>query len=256
MKTQTDPLAFFRLKQIRVARVSEISEATAAAPVPAEERVNFHIGNPLQDVKLSSAFLRIALGIDVRRQDLADADADALLEHLGWDNADKPKLEFLIRTIQKSSPYMPRGGYNRKAPHPLVKAFCKWLENQQESLLYDIGEKSGKREIILASGGISETLRLILSAISSYLQITPARVLCYRYEFPEPYHTIPNLLIEQLLIGEDAQSLPYAVTSELLRLYEFNARCRVNDAPDTAWELPVSRLHPLTSDTNFQGSQS
>jgi aspartate/methionine/tyrosine aminotransferase len=205
MMTQPDPLAFFRLKQIRVARVSEISEATAAAPVPAEERVNFHIGNPLQDVKLSSAFLRIALGIDVRRQDLADADADSLLEHLGWDSADKPKLEFLIRTIQKSSPYMPRGGYNRKAPHALIKAFYKWLENQQEPLQYDTGDPhtgAGKREIILASGGISETLRLILTAISNYLQITPARVLCYQYEFPEPYRTIPNLLIEQLPTDE------------------------------------------------------
>src|SRR5258706_5315612 len=196
--TQTDPLAFFRLKQIRVARVAEIREATAAAPVPPEERVNFHIGTPLQDVQLSSAFLRIGLGIDVRRQDLADADDEALLEHLGWDGADKPKLEFLIRTIQKSSPYMPRGGYNRKAPHPLVKAFVKWLENQPEPLQYDMGEKSGKREIILASGGISETLRVIFSAISNYLQITPARVLCYRYEFPEPFNTIPILLIEQL----------------------------------------------------------
>ncbi|MCG2786130.1 MAG: pyridoxal phosphate-dependent aminotransferase [Anaerolineae bacterium] len=198
MKTQTDSLAFFRLKQIRVARVSEISEATAAAPVPPEERVNFHIGNPLQDVKLSSAFLRIALGIDVRRQDLADADADILLEHLGWDAADKPKLEFLIRTIQKSSPYMPRGGYNRKAPHALVQAFRKWLENQQEPLQYDMGEKSGKREIILASGGINETLRVIFSAVSSYLQITPARVLCYHYEFPEPFSDIPNIQIEPL----------------------------------------------------------
>src|SRR5258706_8712259 len=111
--TQTDPLAFFRLKQIRGARASEISEATAAAPVPPEERVNFHIGNPLQDVQLSSSFLRIALGIHVRRQDLAGADAEALLGHLGWHGADKPTLEFLIRTIQKSSPYMPRGGYNR-----------------------------------------------------------------------------------------------------------------------------------------------
>ncbi|PKN93394.1 MAG: hypothetical protein CVU44_10955 [Chloroflexi bacterium HGW-Chloroflexi-6] len=198
MKTQTDPLAFFRLKQIRVARVSEISEATAAAPVPPEERVNFHIGNPLQDVKLSSAFLRIALGIDVRRQDLADADADILLEHLGWDAADKPKLEFLIRTIQKSSPYMPRGGYNRKAPHALVQAFRKWLENQQEPLQYDMGEKSGKREIILASGGINETLRVLFSAVSNYLQITPARVLCYHYEFPEPFSDIPNIQIEPL----------------------------------------------------------
>jgi len=60
MMASPDPLALFRLKQSRVARVSEISETTAAAPVPPEERVNFHIGNPLQDPKLSSAFLRIA----------------------------------------------------------------------------------------------------------------------------------------------------------------------------------------------------
>ncbi len=213
MIRQTDPLAFFRLKQIRVARVSEISEATAAAPVPSEERVNFHIGNPLQDVNLSSAFLRIALGIDVRRQDLADANTNALLEYLGWDQADKPKLEFLIRTIRKSSPYMPRGGYNRKAPHPLVNTFSKWLENQQEPLQYDLGEKSGKREVILASGGISETLRVMLVAISSYLQITPARVLCYRYAYPESYRTIPNLLIEQL---SDAEQVARAEVEEWL----------------------------------------
>lgn len=202
MKTPAEPLAYFRLKQIRVARVSEISEATAAAPVPAEERVNFHIGNPLQDVQLSSAFLRIALGLDVRRQALADAAPEALLEHLGWDRADLPKLEFLIRTIQKSSPYMPRGGYNRKAPHALIKAFRHWLEHQPEPLQYDLGEKSGKREIILASGGLDETLRVIFSAISSYLQITPARILCYRYDFPELYNTLPNLLVERLADDE------------------------------------------------------
>jgi aspartate/methionine/tyrosine aminotransferase len=207
MQSKSDPLAFFRLKQIRVARVSEISEATAASPVPPEERVNFHIGNPLQDVKLSSAFLRIALGIDVRRQDLADADAEALLEHLGWEAAEKPKLEFLVRTIQRSSPYMPRGGYNRKNPHALVKAFQKWLETQQEPLQYDLGEKSGRREAILASGGVNETLRLMLSAISSYLQILPARVLCYRYSYPEPYRTIPNLLIETLSDDERLASV-------------------------------------------------
>jgi hypothetical protein len=40
-------LTHFRLKPIRSARVSEISETTAAAPVAAEDRVNFHIGNPL-----------------------------------------------------------------------------------------------------------------------------------------------------------------------------------------------------------------
>ena len=96
-----DPQASFRLKPIRVARVSEISETTAAASVPAEARVNFHIGNPVQDKALSSAYLRMALGIDIHREDLPDTAPDALLEHLGWDQAHKPKLEFLIRTIRE-----------------------------------------------------------------------------------------------------------------------------------------------------------
>src|SRR5512135_2090835 len=198
MMSPADPLAYFRLKPIRSARVSEISETTAAAPVAAEDRVNFHIGNPLQDPRLSSAFLRIALGLDVQRGDLRDADPDALLAALGWDKADKPKLEFLIRTIQKSSPYMPRGGYARKTPHPVVKAFVAWLEQQQEPLRYDTGEQSARREIILASGGIHETLRVMLSALSTYLEITPARMLCYRYPVLPVLRTTPNLVFEDL----------------------------------------------------------
>ena len=101
MPSQPDPLTFFRLKPIRVARVSEISEITSTAPVPPEERINFHIGNPLQDVRLSSTFLRIALGIDVHQESLSDTNPDAILEYLGWENADRAKLDFITRTIQK-----------------------------------------------------------------------------------------------------------------------------------------------------------
>jgi hypothetical protein len=68
MPHQPDPIALFRLKPIRAARVSEVSETTAASPVPPEERINFHIGNPLQDSRLSSAFLRTALGLDIRQE--------------------------------------------------------------------------------------------------------------------------------------------------------------------------------------------
>ena len=89
-----DPMTFFRLKPIRAARVSEVSETTAAAPVPAEERINFHIGNPLQDSRLSSAFLRTALGLDIRQEELNDAEPEAILDYLGWEAADKSKLEF------------------------------------------------------------------------------------------------------------------------------------------------------------------
>jgi hypothetical protein len=47
------PLAdAFALRPVKAAVVSEISEATASSPVPPEERVNFHIGNPVQDPRL------------------------------------------------------------------------------------------------------------------------------------------------------------------------------------------------------------
>ena len=191
-----DPLIHFRLKQIRAARVSEISEATAAAPVSSEERVNFHIGNPLQDARLSSLFVRVALGVNFRRQELVGVDD--LLEHLALGPEERPKLDFLARVIEKSSPYAPRGGYNRKAPHPLVETFARWLENQPEPLRYNLNDPSGKREIILASGGIREALRVILVAISDYLQTTPARILTYRLPLPPGYRTIPRLRLESL----------------------------------------------------------
>jgi len=198
----TDPQARFRLKPIRAARVSEISESTAAAPVPDDARVNFHIGNPIQDDRLSSAYLRIALGIDVRRDDLHDSDSDAILEYLGWGEEDKPGLEFLIRTIRTSAPYMPRGGYTTKKPHALIQSFSSWLKNQQEPLDYDTGEESGKREIILASGGVHETLRILLFALSAFLEFTPARILTYQCEVSPQLKAIPNLLFEELAVDE------------------------------------------------------
>jgi len=198
----SDPQPSFRLKPIRVARVSEISESTAAAAIPDEQRVNFHIGNPVQDVSLSSAYLRMVLGIDIHREELSDTTPEMILEYLGWGAEEKPKLDFLIRTIRKSAPYMPRGGYSRRKPHPLVDAFRTWLEHQQEPLHYDTGEGSGVREIILGSGGIHEMLRIILSALSSYLELTPARILSYQCELPSPLKTIPGLLFDELAADE------------------------------------------------------
>lgn len=227
----SDPLPLFRLKPIRAARVSEISEATAAAPVSPEERVNFHIGNPLQDERLSSLFLRIALGVDYRRQDLSSLDD--LFEHLGLLPEERPRLEFLARLIQKSSPYAPRGGYNRKAPHPLVETFARWLENQPDPLRYNLNDPSGKREIILSSGGIFETLRVILTALSDYLQITPARVLTYNLNLPAGYLTIPRLRFEALPCEEDAaRSL---------------IETRLTEEPDTPTFLLIGS--PLTEDS-------
>ncbi len=189
---------YFRLKPIRAARVSEVSETTAASPVPVEERINFHIGNPLQDPRLSSAFLRTALGLDIHDESLRDSQPEAILDHLGWEAADRPRLDLLIHLIQKSAPYMPRGGYSVKAPHRVIKVFCAWLEQQQEALRYDTGEQSGRREIILASGGVEETLRVFLFTLSAYLDNLPARILCLDCELLPPLQAIPGLEFEHL----------------------------------------------------------
>jgi len=45
-------------------------------------------------------------------------------------------------------------------------------------------------------------------------------------------------LLESLLC-ESARAMPVAIAAELLRLYEYHVRCRVDEAPSTAWELPV-----------------
>jgi hypothetical protein len=45
-------------------------------------------------------------------------------------------------------------------------------------------------------------------------------------------------LLESLLC-ESVRTLPVAIAAELLRLYEYHVRCRVNEAPATTWELPV-----------------
>jgi hypothetical protein len=97
--SQPDPLTYFRLKPIQAARVSEISETTSESSIPIEDQINFHIGNPLQDARLSSTFLRIALGIDVDREELRDTEPEAILEYLGWEKSEKPKLDAIIRII-------------------------------------------------------------------------------------------------------------------------------------------------------------
>ncbi len=163
-----DPLWPFRLKPIKAARVSEISEATAASETPPEERVNFHIGNPVQDERLRSAYLRMVLGIDIRRDDLGEDATDQLLAELAWEPDDRRVIEFLRTLIGKSGPYTPRGGFTRANPHRITQELSRWLQ-QQETLTYDLGQVTGKREIILASGGIAETLRVLLHALSANL---------------------------------------------------------------------------------------
>ena len=193
-----DPLRLFRLKPLRSARVSEISESTAASGVAPAERVNFHIGNPLQDTRLSSAYLRIILGIDVQREDLSESAPELLLQYLGWTGDDRRLLDLLIGLIRQSGPYLPRGGFARGNPPALVRLFCSWLEQQQEALSYDDGGKSGRREIVLASGGIQESLRILFHALSSYIAVRPVRILLFRTPLQESLRSFEGLDFEEI----------------------------------------------------------
>jgi aspartate/methionine/tyrosine aminotransferase len=194
-----DPLEYFKLKPVKAARVSEISEVTESSGIPSEDRVNFHIGNPVQDIELSSAYLRMVMGIDIRKNELTENDLDALIEEAGWDNIEKEKAEFLRTLIIKSAPYMPRGGFNKKNPGFLVKYFNDWLlKNQQEPLSYDLGETTGRREIILASGGVYEALRILFHSLSRYLIKRPAKILTFCFDLPLHLKKYNELQFESL----------------------------------------------------------
>ena len=199
----TDPVEYFKLRQVKAAKVSEVSEATASSSVPAEEKVNFHIGNPVQDKRLSSAYLRMILGIDFQKEEFNEDDLEAIIEHLEWNSDEKSKLEFYINLINQSAPYMPRGGFKKGEPNYLVKYFNDWLiKNQQEPLSYNLGESSGNREIILSSGGIFEALRILFHSLSEYLVNLPANILLFGVDLPPHLNQFPDLEIKVLSDNE------------------------------------------------------
>ncbi len=201
---KSDPLKYFRLNPIKAARVSEVSEATASSDIPPEERVNFHIGNPVQDKELFSAYLRVALSIDIRKENLTEDNLDAFIEELGWSGEDKKKVELILALIKNSAPYMPRGGFNKKNPNYLAKYFSEWLtKQQQEPLSYDLGEVTGNREIILSSGGIYEALRILFHALSSFLSHRPAKILLYNLELPVHLKMFESLQFKTLPTEEN-----------------------------------------------------
>jgi aspartate/methionine/tyrosine aminotransferase len=194
-----DPLEVFELKPVRAAKVSEISEATALSPVPPEERVNFHIGNPVQDSRLSSAYLRLSLGIDITDDKFRIDHLNEIAEYLNWPPNDKSKLEFLSELIKKSSPYSPRGGFMKTNPPYAIQCFNDWLiKNQQEPLAYDLGEKTGRREIILASGGLFEALRVFFHSLSDFIVNRPVKIFLQGINLPEHLKKFTDLEFEQL----------------------------------------------------------
>jgi len=183
----------FALRPAKGAVVSEISEATAAAPVAAEERVNFHIGNPVEDPRLVEHYARIALGLATGASEQTGDLAERLVREAAWSAEQRPAAEFLLALIRRSGPYLPRGGFLRSKPGELVERFAAWLNAQPEPLTYDLGERTGRREIVLASGGLLEVLRVLFHGLARHLERLPATVLLHQLELPPPLTAFEGL---------------------------------------------------------------
>ena len=195
---------YFELRPLKTAKVSEISEATAASSVAPEERLNFHIGNPVQDNRLYQDYFRLTTGIESH---ILHSDDPSKIEHLndrGWQDDQTDSILFLENTIKKSAPYLPRGGYHRKFPGPLIEHINQWLsDGQTEPLTYNFGKESSQRECILASGGIWESLRVLFHALSTYLVRSPAEILLYHVELPAHLRQFQNLAFTGLYDSEE-----------------------------------------------------
>ena len=194
----------FQLRPLKPAKVSEISEATASSPTPLEERVNFHIGNPVEDERLVAFYQNLVLDSLKPSEGLSQFDLQELLEEGVWSKSHVSIIELLCRSVKSSVPYMPRGGFNRKSPGKLAELFAEWLSHrQQEPLKYDLGKESGQREIIFASGGIYESMRVILHTLSDYLVHRPARLLFWRINLPPHLNRFEGLDLSHLPDLED-----------------------------------------------------
>ena len=179
-----DPLEFFQLKPLKAAKVSEISEATAASPVPAKDRVNLHIGNPVQDERLIRLYESLIMG---------EEPAEVLTDHQALLNA----------AVRSSIPYTPRGGFLREKPGKLINFFKEWLsEGQNEPLTYDFGAESGRREVIIVSGGKSEYLRVFLQSINRFLVHVPAQIMLSGITLPDHLRIYANLRFTHMSDGD------------------------------------------------------
>jgi len=202
MDKTKDSLGFFILKPVKAAIVSEISESTASAPVPPAEKVNFHIGNPIQDPRLSTMYLKATLGLS--NTGVAEY-TDSIFNELNCEGNEKDKLNFLDALIKRSAPYLPRGGYQKNNPTFLINTLSEWFEKkQQDSLQYNTGADTGEREIILSSGGIIESLRIFFHALSQYMVNTPVKIFISGFQPPRIFGNIASLQFEHCNSDETA----------------------------------------------------
>jgi aspartate/methionine/tyrosine aminotransferase len=197
MKQQSVP---FPLKPIKTATVSVISEATASASVPVHEKINFHIGNPLQDERLVDRYFEICSGFSAEGLDNKESSE--------IEPTEKLCLNFLKQAIKNAVPYTPRGGYSVKNQPEILKHLHAWLINQDDPLLYSFGENSA-RECVISNGGVNEFLRIFFSTISNFSVNLPLNIVTINFPLPQFFQDFSylNYLAELSEFAEDPDLL-------------------------------------------------
>ncbi len=167
----------FRLRPLKEAKVSEISENTAASPISLDERINFHIGHPVQDERLDQAYQSLLFRSAFTIKENAISVTQQLIADGLWDENQTDEIEILRRAAVNAVAYMPRGGYQHSSPPEEVDViFDRLLQSQKEPLEYDTGRETGRKEITFVSGGIHEGLRVFLHSLAHNLVRLPANI--------------------------------------------------------------------------------
>ncbi|MCF7881997.1 MAG: pyridoxal phosphate-dependent aminotransferase, partial [Candidatus Marinimicrobia bacterium] len=228
--TTPGSLEYFRLRPLKAVKVSDISETTANAPVPAEKKVNFHIGHPVYDSRLLDIYASLVSGLpkNVRHQ-----NGDALrgsLENTLWEETDESTLRLLYEAMEQSVQYIPRGGYSGKKPNRLAELVRGWLEDhQREGLDYGLGGESEPREIVFSAGGQQENMRVLFHALSRTLIQTPAYIFAHGNTIPKHLTSFDNLVF------------PQTPADELKLLDTLSAH--FNSLPESPHFLVLFRIH-------------
>lgn len=207
----------FPLRPIKTATVSVISEATAAANIPANEKINFHIGNPLQDERLTKSYFEICTGYST---DIFNGTPEGSTE---LSETDLGKLSFIYKTITDAIPYTPRGGFSVQNLPGIIKQLQKWLKEQEEALIYSLGETT-EREVIISNGGVEEFLRIFFTVVETFCINLPAKVVTFNFnlsQFTSDFKSIEVIKnfegsfssadLQQILSGVGHQSILFLI---------------------------------------------
>jgi aspartate/methionine/tyrosine aminotransferase len=160
-----------------------------------EQRVNFHIGNPIQDDRLTRLYQQLIFGLPLSDE----KDLPNPIESLVVDETMEERMQFLAKVVGQSVAYLPRGGFSSREPGPLAERIQHWLDSDQEEPLdYALGLKAGRREITIVSGGPLEAIRMLFAALSKNLERGPAYLYLYHLELPPQFLQTPELRFQNL----------------------------------------------------------